>query len=51
MVNDSAQALSVWRWAGWTFSLVWRSDYGQYSDLLLLEEEEQPLISIVSVRQ
>jgi poly-gamma-glutamate synthesis protein (capsule biosynthesis protein) len=50
LANGSARALSVWRWAGWTFSLVWRSDYGQYSDLLLLEEEEQPLISIVSVR-
>ena len=47
LADGSAQALSVWRWAGWTFTLVWRSEYGEYSDLLFIDDQE-PLISIVS---
>lgn len=29
------QTLAVWRWQGWTFSLVWRSENGRYRDLTL----------------
>jgi poly-gamma-glutamate synthesis protein (capsule biosynthesis protein) len=47
LADGSAQALSVWRWAGWTFSHVWRSEIGAYSDLLLVGEN-QPLISVVA---
>ena len=48
LAGGSARALSLWRWTGWTFSLVWRGDDGRYSDLLLLDRREQPLISVVS---
>ncbi len=47
LAGGSAQALSVWRWAGWTFSHVWRSEIGAYSDLFLVGEN-QPLISVVA---
>jgi hypothetical protein len=38
--------VSVWRWSGWTFSLIWRSQYGWYRDLILVEGS-QTLISVV----
>lgn len=47
LADGSAQALSVWRWAGWTFTHIWRSEYGTYSDLLLVDGQN-PLISVVS---
>jgi hypothetical protein len=47
LADGSAQAVSVWRWAGWTFTHIWRSEQGTYSNLLLLAEE-QPFISVVS---
>jgi poly-gamma-glutamate synthesis protein (capsule biosynthesis protein) len=47
MADGSSQAVSVWRWTGWTFSLVWRSQYGWYRDLILVEGN-QILISVVS---
>jgi hypothetical protein len=46
LADGSAQALSVWRWTGWTFSLVWRSEPGSYSDLVLLPADQKHLISI-----
>jgi hypothetical protein len=46
MADGSSQAVSVWRWAGWTFSLVWRSQYGWYHDLILVEGNPT-LISVV----
>jgi hypothetical protein len=48
MADGLAQAVAVWRWTGWTFSLVWRSQYGCYRDLILVEGN-QTLISAVSV--
>jgi hypothetical protein len=30
--------ISVWRWHGWGFSLMWRSGPGAYRDLLLSED-------------
>jgi hypothetical protein len=47
LAGSSAQALSVWRWAGWTFTHIWRSDPGAYSDLLLTNDE-QPTISVIA---
>jgi poly-gamma-glutamate synthesis protein (capsule biosynthesis protein) len=37
--DGSARYLTVWRWHGWGFSLVWRSPPGDYRDLLLLPPE------------
>lgn len=33
--DGSGRSLSVWRWHGWGFSLVWRSAPGDYRDLVL----------------
>jgi poly-gamma-glutamate synthesis protein (capsule biosynthesis protein) len=33
--QGEAQTIAVWRWQGWSFSLVWRSPPGRYRDLLL----------------
>lgn len=33
--HGNGQAVSVWRWHGWGFSLVWRSPPGRYRDLAL----------------
>ena len=35
--------ISVWRWHGWGFSLMWRSEPGAYRDLVL---EEDGVISV-----
>jgi hypothetical protein len=43
--DGSSQAASVWRWTGWTFSLVWRSQPGRYRDLTYLEGDKG-LISV-----
>ncbi|MGD9029911.1 MAG: hypothetical protein PVG25_08865 [Anaerolineae bacterium] len=32
------RTVSVWRWHGWGFSLIWRSHPGQYWDLTLQED-------------
>lgn len=33
-----ARRIAVWRWHGWGFSLVWRSECDGYSDLIVSEE-------------
>jgi hypothetical protein len=33
---DNDRAVSVWRWHGWGFSLLWRSPVGPYRDLALV---------------
>ena len=40
--------VTIWRWHGWGFSLLWRSDSGQYRDLALLSNTAQAgdLISV-----
>jgi poly-gamma-glutamate synthesis protein (capsule biosynthesis protein) len=38
--GDSARYVTVWRWHGWGFSLVWRSPPGAYHDLLVLPGED-----------
>jgi hypothetical protein len=37
--GGSARFLTVWRWHGWGFSLVWRSPPGEYRDLILVPAE------------
>jgi hypothetical protein len=37
--KNSKSAVSVWRWHGWGFSLVWRSPPGRYRDLNLIRGE------------
>jgi hypothetical protein len=46
--DGSVQSVSVWRWTGWTFSLVWRSQYGWYRDLVLVKGDKT-LISAIPV--
>lgn len=46
--RDDQSAVSVWRWAGWTFTQVWRSELGSYSDLIL-EDGENPVISVATI--
>jgi poly-gamma-glutamate capsule biosynthesis protein CapA/YwtB (metallophosphatase superfamily) len=42
------RAVSVWRWHGWGFSLVWRSPPGRYHNLTLVPSEVRfpPTISV-----
>jgi poly-gamma-glutamate capsule biosynthesis protein CapA/YwtB (metallophosphatase superfamily) len=42
------RAVSVWRWHGWGFSLVWRSTPAHYCDLTLIPGEvgSPPIISV-----
>jgi poly-gamma-glutamate synthesis protein (capsule biosynthesis protein) len=48
---DGARYLTVWRWHGWGFSLMWRSLPGAYSDLVILPAEaDQPARLSVSIR-
>lgn len=35
-----ARHVTVWRWHGWGFSLVWRSPAGNYHELMILPAEE-----------
>jgi poly-gamma-glutamate capsule biosynthesis protein CapA/YwtB (metallophosphatase superfamily) len=37
--NDESNTLSVWRWHGWGFTLVWRSAPGRYEHLSLAGDE------------
>jgi hypothetical protein len=38
--GGSRSDVSVWRWHGWGFSLVWRSSPGDYNDLMVLPPTE-----------
>jgi poly-gamma-glutamate synthesis protein (capsule biosynthesis protein) len=49
--SDGTRHLTVWRWHGWGFSLVWRSPPGNYHDLVILPaEDRQPARVSVGVR-
>jgi hypothetical protein len=49
-IDDSARYVTVWRWHGWGFSLLWRSPPGEYHDLILLPaEKDQPTRLSVSL--
>jgi poly-gamma-glutamate synthesis protein (capsule biosynthesis protein) len=34
------RGVSVWRWHGWGFALLWRSPEGEYQDLVLIPHED-----------
>jgi len=46
LVVIEEDAIAVWRWQGWNFSLLWRSENGRYQDLLLIEENGRLLITV-----
>jgi poly-gamma-glutamate synthesis protein (capsule biosynthesis protein) len=49
--DASARHVTVWRWHGWGFSLVWRSPPGNYHDLVILPAEDgRPARVSVGVR-
>ncbi len=38
--QGESQTVAVWRWQGWTFSLVWRSPAGRYQALVLVPQAD-----------
>ena len=42
--QGDAQSIAVWRWQGWSFSLVWRSENGRFRDLALLPGTDDRLL-------
>ena len=48
--QGDTQSIAVWRWQGWSFSLVWRSPHGHYRNLVLLESSLDPLVLIRVIR-
>ena len=46
--RDDGCAVTVWRWHGWGFSLMWRSPPGRYRDLALTASGagHSPIISV-----
>jgi poly-gamma-glutamate capsule biosynthesis protein CapA/YwtB (metallophosphatase superfamily) len=50
--EGSQSAVSVWRWHGWGFSLIWRSEGGRYRDLTLMPAEAgEPATIVVAEEQ
>jgi hypothetical protein len=47
--SEGARTVSVWRWHGWGFSLMWRSAPGHYRDLVVLSDGDLHSIILVSV--
>jgi hypothetical protein len=37
---DGTRYLTVWKWHGWGFNLVWRSPPGDYHDLVIVPAED-----------
>ncbi len=46
--EGSKSSVAVWRWHGWGFSLMWRSQPGDYQDLTLIGDDAQKR-SVISV--
>jgi poly-gamma-glutamate synthesis protein (capsule biosynthesis protein) len=46
MDPDGKSALSVWRWHGWGFGLVWRSQQGDYQDLSIVQHDHREKLII-----
>jgi poly-gamma-glutamate synthesis protein (capsule biosynthesis protein) len=46
LVVIEQDAVAVWRWQGWNFSLVWRSENGRFQDLILIEEDGRLIIKV-----
>ena len=48
--DGSDRAMTLWRWHGWGFSLMWRSSAGRYRDLTLIPSGAgyPPIISVTT---
>lgn len=46
--QGDAQTIAVWRWQGWSFSLLWRSPPGRYRNLRLPPGEDGRLLLTVN---
>jgi poly-gamma-glutamate synthesis protein (capsule biosynthesis protein) len=46
LISVEADAIAVWCWQGWNFSLMWRSENGRYQDLILVEENGRLQVSV-----
>lgn len=42
--QGDGQTISVWRWQGWNFSLLWRSENGRFQNLILLPATDNRLL-------
>lgn len=49
--DEPGRAVTVWRWHGWGFSLIWRSPIGRYHDLVLLPHEGDGSVTISVARE
>lgn len=48
--DGASRCLTVWRWHGWGFNLAWRSEPGNYHDLVILPAEgDKPARLSVSI--
>jgi hypothetical protein len=43
-----SRTLSVWRWHGWGFSLLWRSEPGPYRNLVVVSEDDAAPVIVVT---
>jgi len=43
----AGQSVAVWRWQGWSFSLVWRSEIGRFQELSLMPDANNHLLLTV----
>jgi hypothetical protein len=44
--GEDSRTVAVWRWHGWGFSLIWRSEPGHYLDLQLLDDGQDNLVLV-----
>ncbi|MDT8305115.1 MAG: CapA family protein [Anaerolineae bacterium] len=44
--QSEGTTIGVWRWQGWSFSLVWRSEPGQFRNLLLQPVDDRMLLVV-----
>ena len=49
LVTVEEDAITIWRWQGWNFSLMWRGENGRYRDLALLPEKNGRLVVSAAV--
>lgn len=49
--RDSVRTVSIWRWHGWGFSLMWCSLPGRYSDLRLVQMNvgQPPVVTVAGL--
>jgi hypothetical protein len=47
--EEAARTVSIWRWHGWGFTLMWRSAPGFYQNLVVLSECGAPPTIVVSL--